>query len=130
MKLDAYAKNAAEWRDGGYHNYRASRVLFGCGDPFLWFPAATLGHHALEMLLKAVLIHDGMTAFDPRKVNALDPTLALTKDDCVWGHNLLELAETLAAKRHVFNLAAPIAKSLTRFSQNCVTHTGHRGYKA
>jgi hypothetical protein len=87
------AKDAPQWRDSGYHNYRASRVLFECGDPFLWFPAASLGHHALEMLLKAALIHEGMTMCDPRKVKDLDPALGLTKDDCIWGHALVEPAK-------------------------------------
>jgi hypothetical protein len=108
MNLDAFAKDAAEWRESGYHRYRASKLLFEGGDPFLWFSAATLGHHALEMLLKAVLIHAGMTVCDPKKVNRLDPALRLTEDDCAWGHDLITLAEKLAAKRTDFNLAAQI----------------------
>jgi hypothetical protein len=107
--LDPYARTAPEWRDLGYHNYAASRALFESGDPFFWFPAATLGHHALEMFLKAVLIHEGMTVFDPRKVKELDAALGLTRDDCVWGHALVELAQKVAGKRADFNLGSQLS---------------------
>ena len=107
--LDAYARSAPEWRDLGYHSYVASTALFECGDPFLWLPAATLGHHTLETFLKAVLIHEGMTVFDARKLKALDPALGLTKDDCVWGHVFVELAKKVAAKRADFNLDAQLS---------------------
>jgi HEPN domain-containing protein len=46
----------------------------------LWFPAAFLGHQALEMFLKAALIKRG------RRV---------VKGD-VWGHNLVDLGSDLA----------------------------------
>jgi hypothetical protein len=107
--LDPYARSAPEWRDLGYHNYAASRALFNSGDPFLWFPAATLGHHALEMFLKAVLIHEGMTVFDPREIKGLDAALGLAKDDCVWGHALVELAKKVAEKRADFDLDAQLS---------------------
>jgi hypothetical protein len=103
VKLDRYAKDAGLWRDSGYYNLEASDVLFRVGDPFLWFPAAVLGHHALEMLLKAILIHEGMTAFNPRYVNSLLPTVTLREEDCVWGHDLVELAKKLAEKRPDFD---------------------------
>jgi hypothetical protein len=35
--------------------------LFSTRNPFMYFAAATLGHHALEMFLKAALIATGMT---------------------------------------------------------------------
>jgi hypothetical protein len=106
--LDRYARSAPEWCVWGYYNYSASRALFESGDSSLWFPAAILGHHALEMFLKAVLIHEGMTAFDPGKIKQLDPTLGLTKGDCVWGHALVVLAKKVAGKRSDFDLDAQL----------------------
>jgi hypothetical protein len=55
MKLDRYARDYALWRDSASITYTAATTLFDTGDPFLMFPAATLGHHALEMYLKAGL---------------------------------------------------------------------------
>jgi hypothetical protein len=45
-----------------------SKTLFETGDPFLLFPAATLGHHALEMYLKAAPISNGRTVFNPNEL--------------------------------------------------------------
>ena len=112
--LDRYARSAPEWCVLGYYNYAASRALFESGDSSLWFPAATLGHHALEMFLKAVLIHEGMTAFDPGKIKQLDPTLSLTKGDCVWGHALVVLAKKVAGKRADFHLGTVLSCSVVR----------------
>ena len=109
IAVDKYARDAGLWRDNGYHHFRASLVLFRTGDPFLWFSAAVLGHLALEMSLKAVLIHYGMIACDPGKAPNLDNALGLTKDDCVWGHNLVKLAQKLAEKRKDFDLNTPLA---------------------
>jgi hypothetical protein len=53
MNIDKYATDARAWRDWAKINYVASKQLFASGNPFLYFPAATLGHHALEMYLKA-----------------------------------------------------------------------------
>lgn len=108
LTLDKYARNAPEWRDAGFHNYRASIALFESGDPFLWLTAAVLGHHALEMLLKAILIQEGMTVFDKASVKDLDPALGLKKTDCAWGHNLVELARKVEGKRTDFKLSAQI----------------------
>lgn len=58
-------------------------MLFSYGDPFLWFPAAILGHQALEMFLKGALIRAGF------EISYQD----------AWGHDLAGLAEKLA-KRH------------------------------
>jgi hypothetical protein len=59
VKRDKYARNFRVSRDWAAINYRAAETLFRADDPFLWFPAATLGHHALEMYLKSALIANG-----------------------------------------------------------------------
>jgi len=82
--------------------------LFASGNPFLYFSAASLGHHALETYLKALLISEGMTVFNPDAVHKIHPSLGLKKTDCVWDHNLAVLAKTLAAKQTNFDLAAEI----------------------
>jgi HEPN domain-containing protein len=105
MKLDNYARDFALWRDWAAINYRAAKVLFETGDPFLLFPAATLGHHALEMYLKSALITTGMTVFDPKRVQSLDPRTDLGPDDCVWGHELMKLAIVLEKRRPEFRLS-------------------------
>jgi hypothetical protein len=79
-------------------------TLFDSGDPFLYFPAATLGHHALEMYLKSALIVNGMTVFDPRKVGSLDPSVNLAATDCAWGHDLVDLGKQFAARTPHFDL--------------------------
>lgn len=104
MKLDKYARDFAIWRDWAAINYRAAKVLFATEDPFLLFPAATLGHHALEMYLKSALIANGMTVVDPRKVTRLDDT-NLMAEDCAWGHGLVELARVLVKRRPEFSLS-------------------------
>ncbi len=105
MKLDRYAQDYALWRDSASINYTAAKTLFETGDPFLFFPAATLGHHALEMYLKAGLVANGMTVFNPKELNKLDVGVNLAKADCAWGHNLVELAETLAQRNPAFDLS-------------------------
>src|SRR5207253_5530390 len=102
---DRYAKDARAWRDFAKVNYVASVALFASGNPFLYFPAATLGHHALEMYLKAALISEGITIFDSNRLKLLDPALGLTKAECAWGHSLVALAEQLSKKRPDFDLA-------------------------
>jgi len=103
VKLDKYARDFALWRDWAAINYSAAKTLFETGDVFLWFPAATLGHHALEMCLKSALIANGMTIFNPRDVKSLDPGVELTLTDCAWGHELVRLAETLAQRNPTFD---------------------------
>src|SRR5271155_1238274 len=106
MQIDRYARDAALWRNDAEHKHRAAKLLFGTGDPYLLFTAATLGHAALEIFLKAALIGEGLTAFDPNCVGRLDPPNTLKPDDCVWGHGLATLARMLAAKRRDFKLAS------------------------
>jgi hypothetical protein len=103
-KLDKYARDFELWRDWAAINYKAAKVLFATGDPFLLFPAATLGHHALEMYLKSALIANGLTVVDPKVVERLEDT-KLTKDDCAWGHDLVKLARILASRRPEFDLS-------------------------
>jgi hypothetical protein len=108
VQLDKYAKDARTWWDFAKMDYRASMTLFGSGNPFLYFAAATLGHHALEMYLKAALINTGMTIFNPAKLKALDPGAGLAESDCAWGHVLVDLAELLAGRRNDFDLTGKL----------------------
>jgi hypothetical protein len=105
---DKYAQDARAWRDFAKFNLSASMYLFESHDPFKIFAAATLGHHALEMYLKAALICEGCTVFDPNKINRLDPSVKLQASDCAWGHDLVILARQLAARRPDFDLAKPM----------------------
>jgi hypothetical protein len=105
-QLDRYARDARAWRDWAKVNHSASAHLFSSGNPLLYLPAATLGHHALEMCLKSALICEGMTVFNPVILKSLDSGITLTRSNCAWGHNLVELAERLAEKRSDLNLDA------------------------
>ncbi len=113
-QLDRYARDARAWRDFAKRNHLASTSLFESGNPFLYFAAATLGHHSLEMYLKAALICEGMTVFEPWKIKKqLDPAVGLTAADCAWGHSLVVgkppyLAEELSKRRPDFDLSAQI----------------------
>ena len=66
-QLDAYAKDARAWRDWAKINLVAADALFDSHNPFMYFPAAALGHHSLEMYLKAALICAGLAVYDPKK---------------------------------------------------------------
>src|SRR5260370_9029892 len=105
MKVESVAGDCAWGGDSASINSAAAKTLFETGDPFLLFPAATLGHHALEMYLKAGLVANGMTVFNPKDLNKLDVGVNLAKADCAWGHNLVELAETLAQRNPAFDLS-------------------------
>ncbi len=74
MQNDKYVNDAKTWCAHGETFGRAAALLFRSGNPSLYFPAATLGHQALEMLLKAALIRQGL------KISKAD--------DDVWGHDL------------------------------------------
>jgi hypothetical protein len=102
-QLDQYARDARAWKTCAETNYNASGHLFGSGNLFLYVTAATLGHHALEMYLKSALICEGMPVFNPVILKSLDGTVDLTRSDCAWGHNLVELAERLAERRNDLN---------------------------
>ena len=105
MALDRYARDPKAWKAFADHNYAASIYLFDSHNPFLIFNAATLGHHCLEMYLKAALICEGATVFDPKKITHLDNSLKLQPSDCAWGHDLVALARQLASRRPDFNLS-------------------------
>ncbi len=109
VRLDRYARDPRPWRDLAVIDHAASSKLFESGNPLLIFAAATLGHHALEMYLKAALICEGMTVFDPRKVKRLVPKGSLSASDCAWGHDLVTLARQLAGKRPDFDLKAELS---------------------
>ena len=64
ITLDKYARDYAAWRDFAAIDYHAAIRLFEIDDPFMYFAATTLGHHALEMYLKSALILNGMAVFD------------------------------------------------------------------
>lgn len=105
IQLDKYARDARAWRDAARFNYTSARTLFTSENNIVTcIPAATLAHHALEMFLKAVLIVEGMTVFNPKDLNKLDRTVGLAKRDCVWGHQLVRHAKLLASKRQDFDL--------------------------
>lgn len=106
ISLDKYARDYELWRDYAAFNYHAAILLFESENPFAYFPAATLGHHALEMYLKSALIVSGMTVFNPKRLKELDPSTALAEADCAWGHNLVALARQLAARTADLQLAA------------------------
>jgi hypothetical protein len=105
IALDKYARDYQLWRDYAAFNYHAAILLFESENPFAYFPAATLGHHALEMYLKSSLIVSGMTVFNPKKVKELDPSIVLAERDCAWGHNLVALGKQLAARTADLQLA-------------------------
>jgi len=109
-QLDKYARDAVTWKALADANYEAAQTLFfhAMEKPGLYFVAVTLGHIALEMLLKTALIINGMTAFDPKKIKSLDPSVGLKSSDCVWGHDLVALARILALRRPDFDLSAKI----------------------
>jgi hypothetical protein len=107
-QLDKYARDAITWKSLADVNYDAAQTLFlhAIAKPGLYFVAVTLGHVALEMLLKTALICSGMTALNPKSIKSLDPSIGLKPDDCVWGHDLVALAKTLATRRPDFDLSA------------------------
>jgi hypothetical protein len=71
-------------------------------------------HHALEMFLKAALISEGYTIFNPKKLSQLDPSETLDEDHCAWNHNLVDLARMLSAKSSKFDLSAELDRAVLR----------------
>jgi HEPN domain-containing protein len=74
-----YSSDADTWLNWAEATYAGAQTIFLSDNALAWFPAAILGHQALEMFLKAALIRKG------RRV---------TKTD-VWGHDLCALAREL-----------------------------------
>jgi len=83
---DKYTNDANAWFQNAQNTARAAKTLFDMGDIFLWFPAAILGHHALELFLKTALIRQGC------QIDAAKG---------VWGHDLVKLGAELSAKTGV-----------------------------
>ena len=121
IKPDKYAPDAVAWKRFAGIAYTASHHLFESRNLLLIFPAAKLGHHALEMYLKAALICEGLTVFDPKKIKSLDPSVALQTADRAWGHDLVALARQLAQRRPDFDLAEPMTMLLPWRSEGIPT---------
>ena len=102
--LDPIAQDPVAWCVFGEMDYRVSKRLFNSGDPMLYFAATIIGHHALELYLKGSLIKLGMKACDPKKAKSF----GILRSDCVWGHDLGLLGQTLATKTSSFNLNTTI----------------------
>lgn len=127
IKLDKYAQDARAWKTAAAIAYTAALTLFETRNLLLIFPAATLGHHALEMYLKAALICEGCTVFNPRDLKHLDPPGTLQEADCAWGHDLVQLARQLAAKRSDFDLTEEMVSLMPW--QHEGTPTAERGFE-
>lgn len=95
-KIDEFATDAAEWVKAAMGTFKGAKLLFQTENPHLWFSAAILGHHALEMLLKAALIQEGFTVAKGKP-----------QDGLVWGHRTEELAQLLHSKRPEFSINIP-----------------------
>lgn len=105
IQLDKYARDARTWEQAARFSHAAAVQLFTCDNKIVTcIPAATLAHQALEMFLKAALIVEGMTVFNPKHLHRLDPAMGLTKHDCIWGHQLVGHAKLLSARRPEFDL--------------------------
>jgi HEPN domain-containing protein len=126
IKLGKYAQDARAWKTAAGIAYTAALTLFETRNLLLIFPAATLGHHALEMYLKAALICEGCTVFNPRDWKHLNPQ-TFQEADCAWGHDLVQLARQLAAKRSDFDLTEEMVSLMPW--QHEVTATVHRGFE-
>jgi HEPN domain-containing protein len=89
--IDVAAQNAREWRVAAEGALRAACILFN-GSPEVWFSAALLGHHALEMLIKSALIRQGFIVAKGKPENGF-----------AWGHSVVELARAVASRCTDFN---------------------------
>lgn len=110
LQIDKYAKDGKTWKLHAEINYQAALALFTHHSArlMLCFPAAVLGHHAIEAYLKSALILGGFTIFDPYKVGQLDRVHGLERAKCAWGHQLVQLGEKLTTMRPDFDLNAVI----------------------
>lgn len=93
--LDKYASDVRAWRDWADLYWTATSLLFQSDNIAMYLPGATMAHHTLERYLKAALIATGATVC-PRHIAAAH---GISDADYVWGHQLSELAVTLAKRR-------------------------------
>jgi HEPN domain-containing protein len=83
VQKDRYRNEPTAWLQLADNSFQAAELLHKEGHALLWYPAALLGHHALEMLLKAALIRQ---------------RARIERDDA-WGHDLVELGKLLDTRR-------------------------------
>src|ERR1035437_5389214 len=57
--MDDYTKDPSEWRMSSECTFLGAMTLFQSKNFLVWFPAAGLGHLALEQLLKSAVIQAG-----------------------------------------------------------------------
>lgn len=93
-----YSSDADTWLMWAEATYAGAQTLFISSNAILWFPAAVLGHQALEMFLKAALIRKGHR---------------VAKED-VWGHDLCALAQKLI--KHGAVLVPEFMQELKKFT--------------
>jgi hypothetical protein len=100
--MDNIAHDAREWRLASECTFLGAMTLFRSKNFLVWFPAAVLGHLALEQLLKSALTQAGCPL---RK--------GQTQAGYAWGHKLVELAQLLASKQR--ELPTDVLKDLAVF---------------
>ena len=81
---DKHLNDPTAWFQGAENIRKGAAELFRSSNPLLWFPAALLGHQALEMFLKAALIRQGSKIGRPPVGDT-------------WGHQLMCLGKQLTA---------------------------------
>jgi hypothetical protein len=89
--MDDYTEDPSEWRMRSECMFLGAIRLFQSKNYLVWFPAAVLGHLALEKLLKSAAIQAGCPA-----------TTGKPQEGYAWGHSLVDLAQLLASKRREF----------------------------
>jgi hypothetical protein len=116
-RMDNCTQDAGEWRLAAECTFSGAVILFRSANPFVWFPAAILAHHALEQVLKSALIREGYAIARGKP-----------QDGCVWGHSLVELAQLLASKRQDFPCQfSTTLEFLMPFLASCDIHKPSRG---
>ncbi len=130
MVLDKYARDSIRWCESAIQDHLAARILFASGNqnPLVFFTAATIAHHALEMYLKSALIVAGLTIFKPERIKDLNASEKLSKDQCAWGHELPKLARTLTEKQPMFDLKMRLDIPRSVFQLNIVGPAGRPVY--
>jgi HEPN domain-containing protein len=93
-----YSSDSDTWLNWAEATYSGAQTLFLSDNALVWFPAAVLGHQALEMFLKAALIRRGHR---------------VAKSD-VWGHDLCALARQL--ENHGVSFTPEFIENLQKFT--------------